>query len=147
MTKTATNTVLDLRVGDIVEVRSEEEILRTLDSRGELDSLPFMPEMLEFCGKRFRVSKRADKVCDSIDWGTLRRMKNAVHLEGLRCNGAAHGGCKAGCLMHWKEAWLKRVADSSNGSTALERAQASGARAGHRGQGNAHEGDPPREHR
>ena len=54
-----------------------------------------MPEMLQFCGKRFRVMKRADKVCDSIDWGKHRRMKNAVHLEELRCNGAAHGGCKA----------------------------------------------------
>jgi hypothetical protein len=127
MSTIAPNTVLDLCVGDIVEVRSEQEILRTLDSRGELDSLPFMPEMLEFCGKRFRVSKRADKACDSIDWGTLRRMKNAVHLEGLRCNGAAHGGCKAGCLMHWKEAWLKRVSDSSNGSTGLEPGRASGA--------------------
>jgi hypothetical protein len=128
MSTTVTNPVLDLRVGDIVEVRSEEEILRTLDSQGTLDSLPFMPEMLQFCGKRFRVHKRADKTCDTIDWGTLRRMENAVHLEGLRCNGAAHGGCKAGCLVHWKEAWLKRVGDPSNGSTHVEPAQASGAR-------------------
>jgi hypothetical protein len=123
---TATNPVLDLRVGDIVEVRSEEEVLRTLDSSGMLDSLPFMPEMLQFCGKRFRVMKRADKVCDSIDWGTLRRMKHAVHLEELRCNGAAHGGCKAGCLIHWKEAWLKRV-DPSNGSRHVDDAQRTGA--------------------
>ncbi len=143
MTKTATNTVLDLRVGDIVEVRSEEEILRTLDSRGELDSLPFMPEMLEFCGKRFRVSKRADKVCDSIDWGTLRRMKNAVHLEGLRCNGAAHGGCKAGLfdaleggLAEARGRLFERV-DGARARPSLRRQH----------QGNAHEGDPPREHR
>jgi hypothetical protein len=124
MSATATNPVLDLRVGDVVEVRSEEEILRTLDSRGMLDSLPFMPEMLQFCGKQFRVMKRAEKVCDSVDWGKAqRRMKNAVHLEELRCNGAAHGGCKAGCLMHWKEAWLKRVDDRSNGSTHVEDAR------------------------
>ena len=37
-----------LRVGEIVEVRSEAEILATLDAR-ELESLPFMPEMLQFC--------------------------------------------------------------------------------------------------
>lgn len=112
------NPALDLRAGELVEVRSEEEILRTLDSRGALDSLPFMPEMLQFCGKRFRVYKRADKACDTIEWQTLRRMENAVHLEGLRCNGQAHGGCQAGCLIYWKEAWLKRVADT-NGSTAM----------------------------
>lgn len=128
MSTAVTNPVLDLRVGDIVEVRSEQEILRTLDSQGTLDSLPFMPEMLRFCGKRFRVYKRADKTCDTIDWGTLRRMENAVHLEGLRCDGAAHGGCKAACLVHWKEAWLKRVGDPSHGSTHVEPAPASGAR-------------------
>ena len=36
-------------------------------------------------------------------------MSNAVHLEGLRCDGSAHDGCQAGCLLFWKEAWLERV--------------------------------------
>ena len=47
----------ELRVGDIVEVRSEAEILATLDENGRLESLPFMPEMLALCGRRFRVDK------------------------------------------------------------------------------------------
>jgi hypothetical protein len=96
-------------VGELVEVRSEEEILATLDEHGAYESLPFMPEMLRFCGKQFRVYRRANKACDTIDWGVLRRMENAVHLTGLRCDGSAHGGCQAGCLIYWKEAWLKRV--------------------------------------
>ena len=93
-------TVLNLRVGELVQVKSAEEIRATLDERGELDSLPFMPEMLRFCGKRFRVYRRADKACDTIDWSTLRRMENAVHLAQLRCDGCAHGGCQAGCLLY-----------------------------------------------
>ena len=32
-----------LRAGDWVEVRSKEEILRSLDSNGRLDNMPFMP--------------------------------------------------------------------------------------------------------
>jgi len=36
-------------------------------------------------------------------------MKNAVHLQEVRCDGAAHGGCQAECLVFWKEAWLRRV--------------------------------------
>lgn len=44
----------NLRVGEVVEVLSQEEILATLDRNGELESLPFMPEMLQFCGKRFK---------------------------------------------------------------------------------------------
>ena len=31
-----------------------------------------------------------------------------MHLEDLRCDGSAHGGCQAGCLLYWKEAWLTR---------------------------------------
>ena len=101
--------VLNLRVGEIVEVRSEAEILATLDARSELESLPFMPEMLQFCGRRFRVDKLAVKLCDTIGSTGMYRMRNAVHLEGVRCDGQAHGGCQAGCLVYWKEAWLKRV--------------------------------------
>jgi hypothetical protein len=103
------NKVLNLKAGEWVEVRSWSEILATLDPNGKLESLPFMPEMLQYCGKRFRVFKRADKACDNIaDW-SIRRMKDAVHLEVLRCDGHAHGGCEAGCLIFWKEAWLKRA--------------------------------------
>jgi hypothetical protein len=100
---------LNLRPGELVEVRSEAEILATLDANGRLDAQPFMPEMLEFCGKQFRVYKRSDKTCDTISNTGSRRMWNTVHLEELRCNGSAHGGCQARCLLFWKEAWLKRV--------------------------------------
>jgi hypothetical protein len=98
-----------IRAGDVVEVRSKEEILATLDERASLENLPFMPEMLRFCGKQFRVYKRADKTCDTIESTGNRRMHNAVHLEGLRCDGSAHGGCQAGCLIFWKQEWLKPV--------------------------------------
>ena len=107
--------MLGLRVGEVVEVRSAEEILATLDEQGRLDSLPFMPEMLQFCGKRFTVYKRADKTCDTIDRSGGRRLHNTVHLgigrraDGVRCDGASHGGCEASCLLFWNEAWLKRV--------------------------------------
>jgi hypothetical protein len=103
---------LQLRVGEIVEVRSEPEIMATLDATGELESLPFMPEMLQFCGERFRVDKLALKLCDTIGSTGMYRMRNAVHLDGVRCDGQAHGGCQAGCLIYWKEAWLKRVPEA-----------------------------------
>jgi len=98
---------LNLRPGDWVEVRRAEEILATLDDRGCLEGLPFMPEMLQFCGRRLRVFKRADKTCDTIAYTGSRRMHNTVHLEGARCDGQAHGGCGARCLTFWKEAWLR----------------------------------------
>jgi hypothetical protein len=98
-----------LRAGDLVEVRSKEEILATLDENGLLDHMPFMPEMLEYCGRRLRVSAVAHKTCDTATKTGGRRIESAVHLEDLRCDGGAHGGCQAECRIFWKQAWLRRV--------------------------------------
>jgi len=103
-----------LRVGDWVEVRSKAEILGTLDADGRLDGMPFMPEMFAFCGQRFQVYKRAHKTCDTVFPIRGRRVDRAMHLE-TRCDGSAHGGCQAGCLVFWKEAWLKPVSVSDPG--------------------------------
>jgi hypothetical protein len=100
------------RAGDWVEVRSKEEILGTLDKDARLEGLPFMPQMFEYCGQRFRVHKRAHKTCDTVSGHYVgRQLPNALHLEH-RCDGKAYGGCQAGCLLFWKEAWLKPVADN-----------------------------------
>lgn len=102
------------RAGDWVEVRSREEVLATLDADGCLEGLPFQPEMFALCGQRLRVWKGAHKTCDTINKTGGRRMSRAVHLEGVRCDGAAHGGCQARCLLFWKDAWLKRAESESS---------------------------------
>ncbi len=99
---------MKLRAGDWVEVRSKKEILATLDKNGRLEEMPFMPQMFEYCGQRFKVYKRAHKTCDTVYPIRGRRLSGTVHLE-LRCNGAAYGGCQAACLIFWKTAWLKPV--------------------------------------
>ncbi|MEO5873727.1 MAG: hypothetical protein ABIS86_00595 [Streptosporangiaceae bacterium] len=97
-----------LRAGDPVRVRSREEILATLDENGRIGGLPFMPEMLAFAGTEQRIYKRADKTCDTIhQTGTRRRMERTVHLTGARCDGSAHGGCQAACLLYFREEWLE----------------------------------------
>jgi hypothetical protein len=101
-----------LRVGDWVEVRSKGEILSTLDGDGRLDGMPFMPEMFAFCGKKFQVHKRAHKTCDTVFPVRGRRVDRAVHLD-TRCDGGAHGGCQASCLLFWKDDWLKPVSETS----------------------------------
>jgi hypothetical protein len=99
---------LRLRPGEWVKVRSFAEISATLDDEGRLDGLPFMPEMLRHCGKRLRVFRRVEKIHYYFGPGAphLRRLRDAVLLDELRCDGAGHGGCQAGCQLIWKEAWL-----------------------------------------
>jgi hypothetical protein len=101
-----------LKAGDWVQVRSKDEILGTLDAKGRLKELPFMPEMLQYCGQRFRVYKRAHKTCDTVTGTGGRKLPNGIHLD-LRCDGKAHGNCQAACLLFWNEAWLKPVAGTA----------------------------------
>src|SRR5437879_10974067 len=108
-------TIKKLRRGDFVEVKAPEEILRTLDADGTLDQLPFMPEMVEFCGRRFQVSKRMVKTCYYTKAGSsgMRKFRtdDVVLLDGLRCSGAEHDGCQKACMIFWREAWLRKVED------------------------------------
>lgn len=94
--------------GDWVVVRSKEQILATLDKRGRLEGLPFMPEMFQYCGHRVRVSSSAHKTCGPDDGRYVALQTNdLVHL-GYRCDGNAHDGCQNGCQIFWHPAWLRR---------------------------------------
>jgi|SRR5271166_2896770 len=107
-------TLSQYRTGDLVEVRTAAEILATLDQNGCIGGMPFMPEMLQFCGQRVRVEAVAHKTCDTIKGVRGLRLQSAVHLAGVRCDGSAHGECQAACNLYWKDAWLKPVHDNQN---------------------------------
>jgi len=98
-----------LRAGDLVRVRSAQEILGTLDDEGAVEGIPFMPEMIPYLDKQFRVSNRVEKICWYTSESSSRKLPNTVLLENLRCNGAAHGGCQAECRIYWKDEWVERV--------------------------------------
>lgn len=116
------------RAGDAVVVRTADEILATLDAHGTLGGLPFMPEMLAWCGQSFRVTRRVDKTCIEVADTSIysnRRFAgdDVVLLDGPRCHGAAHDGCNRGCRIFWREAWLRHADGASaapNGAAAIE---------------------------
>jgi hypothetical protein len=93
--------------GDRVEIRPADEILATLDADGMLEGLPFMPEMVPFCGQEFRVWRRIEQTCVESGGGGIRRIGNVVALNELRCDGSAHDKCDRCCVLLWKEQWLK----------------------------------------
>src|SRR5262249_7046477 len=71
-----------LRPGEVIEVRSLPEILATLDENGCCDGMPFMPEMVGFCGHRFPVHRRVEKVWEYGHGTGNRRVRDAVLLSG-----------------------------------------------------------------
>ena len=99
--------VLNIQPGEYVEVRSEAEILKTLDADGRLNGLAYIPAMSEFSGKRFKVFKRMETMYQE-ESGKVRRLKNTVLLDGVHCDGLLMR-CDRACLFYWREAWLRRV--------------------------------------
>lgn len=103
-----------LKPNDLVRVKSFEQIIQTLDDEGCLDGLPFMPEMIDHCGKIFRVSLKVEKTC--VDNPTMYmaefRNNDVYFLEDLRCSGIYHDGCQRYCRLFWKESWLEVVRDN-----------------------------------
>ena len=97
-----------LRPGDLVEVKPVEMILATLDAHRRHKGLRWMTGMRRFCGGRYRVFKRVDRIMLETD-GRIRRMKGTVLLEGVVCDGKEFGGCDRSCFHFWREAWLQRV--------------------------------------
>jgi hypothetical protein len=83
--------------------------LATLDERGAVNGLPFNPEMVTLCGRRFTVERRAERICDTIAYSGTRRLEDTVLLEDLRCDGSGHDGCQTECRLFWKEVWLRKV--------------------------------------
>jgi hypothetical protein len=99
----------DLLVGDTVVIKSWDEIRATLDDRGCLEELPFMPEMLASCGQRAVVFRCVHRLFDYRKSRRMRHMDRGVLLVGAVCEGSAHGGCEAACHTIWKPAWLRRA--------------------------------------
>jgi hypothetical protein len=99
---------LNLKAGELVKVKSAEEIRETLDSSEKTQGLYFMREMWNYCGQQFRVYKPLKRMLleSTLE---LRNVKNIVLLENNFCDGSEHWGCDRSCLHFWKEAWLKRV--------------------------------------
>ena len=95
-----------LRPGEFVEVRSEPEILQTLDEQGRHRGLAWMPNMARCCGKRYTVYKRVERIMLESS-GEIRVVRNTVLLDGAVCENLY--GCDRSCYHFWREAWLKRV--------------------------------------
>jgi hypothetical protein len=105
-----------LQAGDLVEVRSREEIRATLDEDGKCTGLKFLRPMEQYCGRRFRVLKPVRRILDEHDH-VMRTIKNTVVLEGGICHGQGirgREGCDRSCFFYWKEAWLKKIKEQEH---------------------------------
>jgi hypothetical protein len=100
---------LDLQPGELVRIKSKEEIVKTLDTGNRNRGMKFDPEMLKYCGRQARVLGRVEQIIDEKS-GKMMHLKNpCIVLEGVICAGDYHRLCPRGTYPYWREIWLERV--------------------------------------
>ena len=99
---------LNLQSGELVEVKSAEEIAATLDAQGRNRGLQFEPEMARHCGHRYRVASPVRAII-AEESGKMVQLNNTVILEGLACQGICFHNCPRANYLYWREIWLRRV--------------------------------------
>ena len=98
-----------LQPGDIVRIRSKNEIRATLNPWNSLKGCIIMEEMWPYCGTTKRVFKRVDRFLDERDY-LVKKCYNLVILEGVFCNGTVDFGiCDRTCFFFWREEWLEKI--------------------------------------
>jgi hypothetical protein len=98
-----------LKAGDLVRVRSKEEIEFTLDRWKELKGCAFLEYMWQYCGTIQRVLKLMERFLDERDY-KVKKCKGLVLLEGVLCHGTpVFGRCDRCCHFFWREEWLDKI--------------------------------------
>ena len=99
---------LDVRPGEVVQVRTREEIFSTLDMEGRNRGLTFDREMLMYCGGTYPVLKRVHKIIDEATGKMMPMKRDCVILDGVVCKSRYHGLCQRAIYPFWREIWLRR---------------------------------------
>jgi hypothetical protein len=95
----------------LVELKSKEEILWTLDRSNHNRGLRFDAEMLRYWGKQARVLRRVSRIVDEKTGRMLRIADDCVLLEGVVCSADYHQFCPRSIYPYWREIWRRRVGE------------------------------------
>jgi hypothetical protein len=114
---------LDLRPGELVRVKSHEEILNTVDTANKNRGMYWDAELVPYCGGTYRVLRRVSRLIGERT-GKMLEMKSAcIALDSVLCQ-ARYSSCRMFCpkgmYPYWREIWLERVGEPSAVSAATE---------------------------
>ena len=103
---------LNLQPGELVRVKSYEQILATIDGHRGNRGIAWDAEMVPFCGKTFRVQTRVERFISEKNGKMVGLRTPAVILEDVFCR-SRYSDCRMHCprsiYTWWREIWLERV--------------------------------------
>jgi hypothetical protein len=101
--------VLDLQPGELVRIKSKDEIVATLNQDLLNRGMGFDVEMARFCGRTAVVKARVSQCLDERTGRMLTMKTPCIVLEGIVCEGAFNVACPREFIPFWREIWLERV--------------------------------------
>ena len=110
--KRKSSSVHQYKVGDVVRIRSKENILKTLDYINKIEGCLFMEQMWEYCGSKFIVIKFVNNFFDEHKYKMFKTHSPLYILDGLICNGVVDTfdhRCDHSCYFLWHEKWLEKT--------------------------------------
>jgi hypothetical protein len=103
--------VHEFREGELVRVKSLDDIRSTLDTSGRTGGCKFTKPMVRYCEREFRIARRMTKFFDEAQWKMVK-CKKLLLLDGSYCDGSggpSTQGCDRMCFVFWREEWLEPV--------------------------------------
>jgi hypothetical protein len=104
---------LDLQAGELVTVKSRDEIMGTLNKDSRNRGLYFDAEMVIFCDKQYRVNRRIEKIIDEPTGKMRHFTSDCIVLDNVVCESYYHALCPRKIQAYWREIWLRRVPQAS----------------------------------
>jgi hypothetical protein len=100
-----------LQPGDIVIVKSVNEISETLDMAGRNRGLLFDRCMTKYAGKMFKVDARIERFISPATGKMILTKGHTplIRLAELTCDGIANRGCHRSEYLLWREIWLRKL--------------------------------------
>ena len=100
---------LGLLPGELVRVKTKDQIVATLDASNRNRGLSFDVEMLKYCGRTARVQRRVDQIIDERTGEMIRTKVPCIILQDVTCAADFHRCGPRAVYAYWREAWLERV--------------------------------------
>jgi hypothetical protein len=103
---------LNLQPGDIVRVKTHDEILQTVTSENLNRGMHWDAELVPYCGGTYKVLKRVNRLVDEKTGKMLNMKTPCIVLDSVVCQArysASRMLCPKAMYPYWREVWLERA--------------------------------------
>ena len=115
--------MLNLQPGELVRVKSHEQILQTIDTSNRNRGMHWDAELVPYCGKTYRVLSRVTKIIGERTGKMLHMRSPCIILDSVVCQ-ARYSSCRLFCpkemYPYWREIWLERIRSNETAGPARE---------------------------